>query len=118
MLPRANRMWISDRHVLAAENSADQVRDECVRGPIAAANYVTSSGRTHSRLRLVVCINKERIAIRGRDQFRSRLAARIWIKTAQPVGLTIRLECLFILIALVACNDNYGAGSRAIAHHF
>src|SRR5580698_9140243 len=69
MLPRAQRIRTTDAHRLAGLESTDQVGDETVLGPVAAADHVARARSGHSDTMLLQTVNWKKRTAEGRTDY-------------------------------------------------
>jgi hypothetical protein len=111
VLPRAHRSRVSDERGPPGDDTADDVGDDSVLCPIAAADHVASSSRRHGD-----SFTQERLTISLRDEFRARFAGAVRIATAERVRFTIAPAPLVIFVALVGRDDQSDPHRRRMAH--
>ena len=115
VLPGADRVRVADADGLAGLEAADEVGDEAVGGPVAAADDVAGAGGGEGDCVLGKLATREiGLAVGGGDDLGAGLGAGVGIVAAERIGLAVGPEPFLVLVALVGGDDDDGAdGGRA-----
>ena len=110
VLPGPNGFWPADQDGFAGAESADEVGDEAIAGPVAASDDVArTSGGEQDAMPVGRLMLKERRAVRGADDLRASFAAAIGIVSAERICFAISPVPLTVLVALVRGDDDRSA---------
>ena len=95
-------MGVADVDALAELNRAQDVGNEPVFCPIAAANDVArTSACQRNRVFAMLCHVKEGMSVRGGHQLGAAFAAAVRVKPAHRLVFTVAPDPLFVVVALV-----------------
>src|SRR6202000_1395104 len=107
MLPGPDGVRISDRNGFVVLQGPDQIGDNPVFCPVAAANHVSGSCRYDgfSMFRIFLCIEKG-ITIAIDDNLRTGLAGAVRIITSQFIGFAVGIGPFIVMVYLIG-GDQY-----------
>ena len=102
MLPGANGVGIADTDRFACQERPDDVGDQPIACPVAAADDIAGPGRGKSDSMFGIAAGiEEGSAIGGGDQFRAALAVRIRIIAAKRFVFAVPPDPFPVFVALV-----------------
>src|SRR6187402_3049608 len=99
MLPGADAVGTADPNVFLREKAADEVGNEAIVGPVAAADDVSSAACRDAAAMLGEFAGmKEALAVGGSDDLRAGLGGAVGIVTAKRIGFAIAPHPFFVLV--------------------
>ncbi len=117
MLPGADGARASDDHWFAQSESRENVGDQSVSRPVAAANHVpcTHGRQGHAILTIFIGFEK-RVAIGRGHELSAALATAVGVVAAHRLVLTVGPDPFLVLVALVGGHIDHGAHGWALAY--
>src|SRR5215831_15545152 len=106
MLPGTGGAWVPENDWPFSLKRPDAVRNNAVRGPVAATDYISCADTGNSQSYPVI---EERIEISRKHHFRRSLGGAIRIPSTQFVSLPISPDPLLVPVTFVRGNIYYGA---------
>jgi len=116
VLPGTDGIEAPDQNRLPGKESADQIRNEPVLGPVTAANNIVGARGSQSHMMFMQSVDRKKsTAVCRADNFGAGFAGNVSVVTAEPVGLTIRPDPFLILVTLISRDAHNGAHARCLA---
>ncbi len=117
VLPGADGVGAADADGLAGEEAADEVGDEAVGGPVAAADDVAGACGGDGAVVVGDAVDGEvTLAEGGGDDLGAGLGAGVGVVAAERVGFAVAPEPLFVFVALVGGDAYHGSHAWRAAY--
>src|ERR1035438_4763307 len=116
VLPGTDGIGTPDYNRLPGEESADQIRNEPVLGPVTAANDIAGARRSQAHMVFMQSVDwKELATVCRDDNFGAGFAGSIRVVPTKRIRLTIRPDPFLILVTLVSRDAHDCAHARSLA---